>query len=444
MLFPLPTVPFEQSLLVDDRPAYPWNILIRLQFEGSLNPTVLQTALQRAIERHPLLGAKVVRRRFSWDWVPAEPFVPKIQWHDMAEGKWPQLTHLNLLQRGPLEVWGRTGKAAELHLHLHHANVDGKGMLQFLGDWLTIYANELGAGYPLPEYQPALLRLRQRYGLSPLKLLHLVPKLARGFTGAWEFASRVPATLTPYDPVSYDSPFPQQYPAVLSHEFTQAETAAIAQAARNQSGTINDLLARDLFLTLGAWRESRQLVDDEAWLRMMIPINLRRPDDQQLPAANIMSTIFLDRRRTDLNDPLLLLKSITKEMELIKRNQLGLIWVLGLRLLAMIPGQLERMGSSQGPVATTILTNLMRLFEELPLPRQEHKLIVAGAWLKKVEIFAPLRPWTCATFAIMTYGQRLQLSYQYDPRVLQPADGRELLSRYVSQVQASCRCAAKL
>ena len=41
----LPFTPFEESLYVDDCPAYPWNIPFRLTFDGPLDRTVLDRAL---------------------------------------------------------------------------------------------------------------------------------------------------------------------------------------------------------------------------------------------------------------------------------------------------------------------------------------------------------------------------------------------------------------
>jgi hypothetical protein len=182
---------------------------------------------------------------------------------------------------------------------------------------------------------------------------------------------------------------------------------------------------------------ARGITDDEAWLRMMVPMSLRTVEDSKIPAANIMSTVFLDRRRSDLADPVQLLDSIKQQMGLIKQNNLALIWVIALGIVDCIPGQMARSARSQGPVATTILTNLMRVFDKIKLPKVDGRLVTGNLRLDRFEIFAPLRPWTCTTFAVMQYAGRLQLCLQYDPRVLTAADAEELLQRFGTRVRES-------
>ena len=247
----------------------------------------------------------------------------------------------------------------------------------------------------------------------------------------------MPTTLTPYDPVDYQSPLPANYPAILSQSFTKEESAAAKTAANRDNATLNDLLARDLFLALGDWREARGITADDAWLRMMVPMNLRTAHERDVPAANIMSTVFLDRQRPDLANPVSLLESIKEQMGLIKRNGLALIWVIALGLIDYIPGQMERSARRQGPVATTILTNLLRIFDKVDLPTDDGRLLTGNLRLDQFELFAPLRPWTCATFAAMHYAEQLQLCLQYDPRVLNSDEAEELLQRFMTRVRQS-------
>ena len=443
MLFPLYVTPFEQSLLVDDRPAYPWNIVSRLTLAGPLDRDALARAWMKALARQPMLRAKLVRRGRGVRWIEAEDS-PPIRWNEHPRGAWPRMTHIDLFTRGPVDLWCTTeGEHTELTLHLHHVNTDGMGTVQFWGDLLALYAAECGHSVSPPPVEEKLLRRRDRYGLTVLRFLKYAPKLAIGILGAKDFMNRKAAECTPHQPVPFGDELPATYPAALTHVLTTEETTQALAAAKRAGVTLNDLLARDLFLALGAWRDARGLVDDQAWLRMMIPMNLRGPDDAAMPVANIMSTIFLDRQRPELAAPQTLLASIREQMNLIKNNRLALIWVIALKLVSFLPGQMQKQADGQGTVATTILTNLMRPFAALYLPRDAAQRVIAGGLtLERFEVYAPLRPGTCVTFGVATYAGRLHLCFQYDPRVLSQVEAEELLTRFAEQVRRSGNAAA--
>ena len=86
-----------------------------------------------------------------------------------------------------------------------------------------------------------------------------------------------------------------------------------------------------------------------------------------MPAANVMSVIFLDRRGKDFEDPDKLLVGIHDEMKLIKRYELGLTFVLSLRFLSKIPGGLRNATSASKCQASCLLTNLGIMLHRLPL-----------------------------------------------------------------------------
>ena len=62
----LPLVPFEEYMLLDDRPAYPMNFFLRLRFAGCLVPERFDDACRQAVARHPLLAARITRRKRRW------------------------------------------------------------------------------------------------------------------------------------------------------------------------------------------------------------------------------------------------------------------------------------------------------------------------------------------------------------------------------------------
>jgi hypothetical protein len=438
MIFPLPLSPFEESLWLDDCPAFPWNIVVRLRFSGRLGREALRSAVAAAIARHPLLAANVGRDAAGRPaWVPARQPGPEIAWSPLADdGRLPAIPRIDACRDFPARFWAAEGgDRSELVAHLCHACVDGLGAIQFLGDLLLAYTAAVcgpSAAPPMPPVDENLLPRRGKYGLTAERLLRLSPKLAIGLLGARKFAMRKAMPLLPHAPIPADSPLPEGYPATLVHTFSVAETAAMLAAARRQQVTLNDHLACGWFTAMNGWQRSRGLSDDDRWLRLMVPMSLRGADDREMPAANIMSTVFLDRRPAHVDDPGRLLRGIHEEMALIKRNNLGLIFVLGLGVCRRMPGGIERMVHRQPSLATAILTNLNRPLEPLPLPREDAKIVAGNVVLQGCELFPAIRPGTCAAVGLLSYAGRLGLCLHYDARVLDLAQATDLLGRFVA------------
>lgn len=441
--------PFEESLYVDDCPAYPWNILFRLTFDGPLDRAVFDRAQAAVVRRHPLLRAAARRSklgRFSWVWPddgsPTSPV--RVHWNEHTVGSWPVVRRLPLEQGSTLDIWaseaaGRT----EVLLHFQHVAVDGLGAVQVIGDLLLAYdAYSRGASPAWPPLDDAILRRRGTYGYNAIKFLRNLTKLSVGLRGVKQFLARKPVPLLPHEPAVRTMPQPATYPALLTHAFTTADTQSLLAAARASDATLNDLLARDLLLALHQWRERRSTVPDDEWLRLLVPVNMRTPEDQAMPAANVMSTVFLDRDGAQLRgDATALLHSVHDEMALIKRNDLGLIYLLSLRVSGIFPGVMERAVHKQKFCCTAILTNIMRPLETLPLPRCDGRLQAGPVHLDDLEFFAPVRPLTCASFGIATYAGRLHVSLQADSRFLSASDINELQGCYVEQISRSLRSA---
>ena len=158
MIFPLPLSPFEESLWRDDRPAFPWNIVVRLRFSGRLEREALRAAVATALARHPLLTANVGRDAAGQPaWVPARQAGSEIAWSALADdGRLPSVPRIDAGCDFPARFWAaENGGRSELVAHLYHACVDGLGAIQFLGDLLLAYAAAVGgpsaAAAPAPR-----------------------------------------------------------------------------------------------------------------------------------------------------------------------------------------------------------------------------------------------------------------------------------------------------
>ncbi len=444
-LFPLPLAPMEEYLLLDDSPAYPMNLFGRFHFSGVIDRAVFMSVLPNVFARHPLLTATIKEgRRGRFQWIAAKQSGPFVQWFSRESSRRPMIFPAIDIRAEPgLRVYVIEGdQTTDLIMQSHHVCFDGLGALQFTGDLLTAYASALEKNSPDMLLRPLdrkLLFQRATFGLTPWKFLRMAHKQAIGLLGARQFIMRSPAPLIPHQPVLPAGALPADYPAALTRRLAPADLRALREAARKAGATINDLLLRDLFLALDDWRIRHGQGNAHEWLRLSVPMNLRTVKDRQMPATNVVSMVFLDRRPAQFGGPRRLLESINEEMNLIKRLQLGLTFVLSLRVLRNIPGMIPRMVRADRCRATSVMTNLGKAFSQVTLPRRGGRIVVGNVVLEEMELLAPIHPYTCATFVAFIYAHRLCISLHYDSRVLSPDGAKDLLDTYMQFLRTSAQ-----
>lgn len=448
MIETLPLTPFEELMLYQDSSAYPCTCFIRLRFEGRLAQPAFEAAARGALGRHPLLAARVDQSRRRPCWIlDAEP-APEIVWREGdVDDQYSPTRYLDLGE-ARLRLWvTRSSSASELLVQFHHACCDGLGIFQFIQDLLVLYARECGVSLPdkaLPTLQPQRLAERGTFGLSTWKLFKMLPRQAVGLAGVRQFLSRKPVPTIPHERRDAGEPTAEPYPAACGQQLDAPTVDGLRGVAKKLQVTTNDLLARDLFLALQQYRTRREMADDDAWLRMMIPMSLRSAADRYTPAANIVSSVFLDRRGVDCADAQQLLASIRDEMEVIKRNRLGFTFVFSLHVHRWLPGGIRNAARGDRCNTSAVFTNLGKLFSRTSLPREGSELVCGDVRLIDVQILAPLTPYTCTAFSAGWYADRLSLALHYDPRVLGAADGRELLELFAAQVRHTAGSCAEV
>jgi hypothetical protein len=161
--------------------------------------------------------------------------------------------------------------------------------------------------------------------------------------------------------------------------------------------------------------------------------------DRRLPAANVVSMVFLDRRDQDLRDPQRLMESIHQEMSLIKRLQLGLTFVLSLKVCPWLPGGIRRMTRNRRCAATAVFTTYGEIRERSSLPYEDGHVVVGGAVLRSVDALPPLRPLTCVALGGLAYAGRFHVTLHYDSRVLTAASAHQLIEDYIARVRRSAQ-----
>jgi hypothetical protein len=435
--------PFEEFLLWEDRRSYPWSVFLKLRFHGRLDRGTLELALTRALDRHPLLRSKIEIRRGRRVWVAGEP-TPPVCWHEIPgipRDDFPRAPQMDLTVESGLRVHVFAGPdQSDVVLQVHHACCDGAGLDSFMNDLLILYASlrESGAApWPLPAYDPQRLADRGRYGLTWLKLLGLLPRQLVGLQGAAQFLLRKPTPITPHIArPDHDEP-PPGYPAGVHYRCTIEETTQLRVIARQQEATTNDVLARDLFLTLIQCRREWECDNKRDWLRMMVPMNLRSLDDRGLPAANVVSCVFLDRRDEDASDPARLLRSIHDEMQLIKRNRLGLTFLFSLRFCQWLPGGLKKAARNDKCTISCTFTNVGKMLQQSPLPVRDGNRLVGDLVLDDIQAIVPVRPYSCATFCTLQYAGRQAFDLHYDPGVVRADQAQRMMDLFVGRMRES-------
>jgi hypothetical protein len=439
----MPLTTMEEFLYWEDRPAYPWSCFIYLQFSGVLDRPTFEVAVRIVMARHPLFAAKVEkdeRGRLRWSAVE-NPELQIIWEYAPTGGKLHPAARLDISREIGIRFHVRTDASkSDLTIQFHHSCCDGAGIFLFIKELLIAYAAAFDSTPTQAKFSaldPGKLAGRGRFGLTPMKLLRMLPNQLVGILGARQFLMRKPVPVIPHRAGSNDGPLPETYPATVRHLFDRETTAGLRRAAMRLGVSSNDILARDLFLALAEWRSRQNVPDDDNWLRMMIPMNLRTTDDRLLPAANVVSSVFLDRRKPDFANPGLLLQSIHEEMDLIKRLQLGLTFIFSTAICSRFLGGLEKQARADKCTISCIFTNLGTLLAHLPLPRREDSIVVGNVTLDRVDIVAPLRPYSCVTVAVGLYARKLSITLHYDPRPLTEEQANDLLKIFVERIQAS-------
>jgi NRPS condensation-like uncharacterized protein len=375
-------------------------------------------------------------------WEASEDLEPTITWCRGGSECESSTTRLDLLKepasRFLIESDPAQGRA-DLRIQFHHACCDGIGIFQFLRDLLVMYHFEAAQAKgqpPLAELSADRLRLRGRTGLTQSELIKIAPRQAIGLIGAKEFLTRRPVPLLPHDPVGADATVPECYPNMVVHQLSVEETTNLTAKARRFGATLNDVMIRDLFLALIEFRENHMTSQSDDWLRVMIPMNIRNRFHRHISAANMVSSVFIDRRPSDVANPQSLLEGICAQMKLIKRNRLGLTFLASLQLLNWFPGGLKKQARKQQCSISCIFSNLGRVFNDVPVPAVAEQLVVAGSTIESIEVSVPNRPYNCVSFASLTYAQRLSISLHYDPRVLSREQGGGLLRSFVRHLNS--------
>jgi hypothetical protein len=428
MKYPSRIEPFEKLMYFLDRPNYPNNLGIRLRFQGRLAREEAIAAATAAAKRHPGFQVVVDRRRLEF--VERDGPFDNFRWIELqADLAAAPLQPTDVHRDGGGMFWFVNGPA-ESHVALigHHALTDGVGGLQVMADWMLEYDRLIReAPAKLVQLDPERLRHRGRLDLWNRKYLRKLFFQPVGLFGACKFLFRRVVPLLPAS-AGADRPL-DPFPSVATRIWTREANDAVKSTARQSGVSANDVLTTALFLALSRWRARHTAQDPRDWIRLLIPISLRTMADRRLTACNRVSFVQIDRRPRDTEDFSRLLRSVARELGVIRAWQLDRALLIALRLASWVPGQIKRW-AAKSCRATGLFTNLGCPFDRLALEREGDCLRVGDLRLSEFDMLAPLFSGIPLAIAVAEYLGRLTVSANYDPRVVDQAAIGELLDAF--------------
>jgi len=437
MLLPLRLTPFEEYMLLDDRPAYPMSCFTMIKLRGQFNIAAFESALHQALEHHPLLTCSVTETNGRFYWQHADKTLTILRQPLNTERPFPASKGINLFREPSLKVTVCNENADPAQVDLegqtniifetHHSACDAAGIVRFIEDVLCGYADP--TNIQQEPVEPALLVRRGVFGLTWRHRLRTLPKQLWGLPRTWRFFMNRAMPLTPQQP-DHKAPMPvADYPAILGHDLTAAETQSVRQKAKQLGISINDWVLCSAFFAMKHWQERHVTGRRKGNLRIAVPINLRTSADDRMPAANIVSMVFLDRKPEVIQPAESFYQGVSREIQHIKRYNLGWVFIHGLTVYCRIFGSFRKMIQQDRCWTTATVSNLGRLFVDVPLPKREGRVqIDESLELMGIETSPPVRPWTALGISIATYAACMTINVHYDAAVLSRADAQSILA----------------
>ena len=446
MPLPLRFSPFERYMLRDDRASHPMTFTIRLKFAGRFDEPAFERAVLQAVERHPLLRARLEGDRPSrFTWVASPDPRPYLDVAPLgAPLRFPGSEQIDLRQHNGLRIWVRTGadregnERTEMRFQFHHSCCDGLGAYRFIEDVLACYHRAVVPGEhpPLQPLDKSALARRAKFGLTWWKvLLRLPAEIWGAVVGLAMFMLVRPRALETSErpaPGSDDGLTLLDYPAYKLDVDTSHRLRDVAKGA---GATMNDLLLCELFRAMSRWNAQNDPRAGGGNLRIMMPVSLRVAADEQTPAANIVAMVNLDRNLTLYKNPRLLLTTIKLETRFLQYFRFGLAFIRCITFFGWIPGGIEFMSSGSRCYATSVLSNLGRVLVETPNPWRDGRLVAGDLVLEAIESAPPVRPHTHTSLTCLFYDGRLAVIQNYDRHHFTPAAAAALMQVTIDQLR---------
>lgn len=434
---PLRLTPFEEYLLEEDRPDFPCWIIVKFHFSGKFERAPLQAALERTLDRNPLLRSVVKRQGLGLFWQEIADWKLPIEWlPGPLPGGWPEWRPIDLFKEpGYRLVLVECGAKTEMIFHVHHAIFDGKALRDVCSEILSHYSAEIGHPVAVPVLKPEIFSRRNRLGETWAERLKTLPTQALGLwlTLLYQKRKIAPLANDPTSPVRALEP--SEHTRLVSRRFPETLFRKVRDEAMRLKVSTNELFIRDLFFSVGEWRKWETQESDEEWVRMVMAVDMRKPVDRFLSAANVTGVICLDRRKKALRNRGRLLVRAHEEMSWVKHRGLRFTFWTLLAICRLKRDGIRRYSHRPGCQGTIIFVNHGQLNTRSPLRNKERKIAVPGAVLEDITMVSPLRQGTTMALVIGSYAGDLLTDLHYDPRFHTEEEVGRLLGIFADQLQ---------
>ncbi len=404
-----PLTPFEQLMLIDDRPGHPMCFFLECMVDGPLQENRLREAVETASRRHPLLCSRVAFHGSRPVWLDAD-VLPTVIWNPPEQGgdTWRPFD-LRRESGMRIVVLGDGENRHRVVFQVHHATCDGVAGCEFAGDIWAVYAGI----EPRAFSQPPVARIKPTAQNTPES-----PAASDGQGAATEARKFVSFWPTPLAGMTTSGPgqgagdagvtCDPRSPPYMWIEFTPASTERLRTAASADGVSLNDCIVAAVMRAVLAWnaRAGRPAAN----VRVTMPVNLRQPGQRE-PANNNLGYAFLDRTAAQCTDPKSLTASIASATRWILDHNAAAFFLRAIHSLTRWPWLLTLATRLPLCVSTVVVSNIgdpsrrMRSgvgkFDGRDAPGD---LVIQG-FLG----VPPLRPRTRATIGVTTYAGRLSL-----------------------------------
>ena len=439
----------------------PMEFIVRLDCRGNIDVAKFSEAIAAELKRQPLFQANATVGHTHRDsfWRPASNCVPQIQWcdgdPDQGRGFPDEFAPIDLESEIGFRFYGWRSIPNDqdrivMKFVYHHACCDGKGGFQFAENVFHRYQclmdNKTRCSTDVPAVDEQQLLSRHLLSENKLSLkdriwraLIVRPKrVAKMLLSKPRVFSSQARIGNDGEGATFADP-PRQCTTELSEE----ETKQLGGFAKKLSASTNTILARELFHTLNDHFENSSNLNNDGNsqthgtkasrnnrdLRIMVPFSLRDERHQSMPVANCVSIVYLETSSKALEDDNsgapALVSELVRQVDYIRRWNLQFSWIESINTYARVWPivRLLKFGRksrsvTMAPIATTVMTNLGRVFNESELVDGQGEFAVKGLVVESVHVLPPCNATISVNFSVNFYGNCLTLDASYLPSLI--------------------------
>ena len=438
--------------------------VVRLCCTGPVDVDLFNQAIVVALKQQPLLqaNATVGPTHFASCWRPASNTQPIIKWFDgdptLGRGVTDEFQPIELENEIGFRFYGwqnllQGEPKTEMRFVFQHACCDGKGAFDFVEDVLFQYQNlQTGnSDEAMRSFDDDRIVDRDKHASHSFNIVDRIwrtlivrPKRAANMLLNSPLSLESRAKSNQQDVTDT----PRQCSATLDIETTEK----LGVCASSLGATTNLVLARELFHVLGDFLERSGVMANDSsdnLVRMLIPFSLRSETHQRMPAANCVSMAYfetkLDTLVHDTAKSPVLLADLVKQLAFIRRWKLQYSWIESIKsyarlwpLIRLFKRKSQKNNRFSGQqIATTVLTNLGRVFKSGVLPESDGVIKIGSLKIEAAHLVVPCNARQCVNFSVNFYCNRLTLDVSYLPSVVTREAAQQLLDSWQSRILAA-------